>query len=65
MVKAESVPQAQAMNGEINYLAFATGVWLEDTDTLYTQMEFSKDWAEIGYTYLGKIYDIINPDASA
>ena len=46
-------------------MAFATGVWLEDTDTLFTQMEFSKEWHEVGYSYLGKLYDIINPDASA
>ena len=36
MVKAESVPASQAVEGKINFLAFATGVWLEDTDTLFT-----------------------------
>ena len=46
-------------------MAFATGVWLEDTDTLFTQEDFNSDWHEIGYLYLAKIYDMINPDQSA
>ena len=36
MVKADSVPAAQAVEGKINYMAFATGVWLEDDETLFT-----------------------------
>ena len=64
MVKAESVPVSQYLECKINYLAFATGVWLEDVETLYTQDAFNKDWNEIGYMYLMKLYEMIQPDSS-
>ena len=63
--KADLIPASQAVEGKINYLAFATGVWLEDTATLFTQPEFNQDWHDIGYRYLAKLYDIIDPDQSA
>jgi hypothetical protein len=34
--KADLIPASQAVEGNINYLAFATGVWLEDAETLFT-----------------------------
>lgn len=43
-VKEDSVPASQALEGKINYIAFCTGVWLEDEDTLYTQAQYTKDW---------------------
>ena len=40
----------------VNYLAFATGIWLERAETLNSNSLFDKQWSEIVYRYFAILY---------
>jgi hypothetical protein len=40
----------------VNYLAFATGIWLERAETLNSNSLFDKQWSEIVYPYFAIVY---------
>ena len=59
-VSAETLRSPQ--EGVCNGLALAFNVWLEDTETLYSNRAFSEsDQKEIIFKYLAVLYDAMEP----
>ena len=63
LVSPETLTESQ--DYKVNALILATGVWLEDSDTLFDNLEFENGWTEIVFRYLAKLYDAIDASKSA
>ena len=59
------IPESIIEDTKINYLVFATGVWLQDKETLFDDENYSQDWEEIGYKYLASLYTTLGPNQTA
>ena len=62
LVSAETLSQKQE---GINGLALATGVWLEDFDSLFEGNKNSQDWDEIVWKYIATLYDAMDSTKTA
>ena len=61
LVSAETLNSRQ---DGINGLALATGIWLEDFESLFGGKKLSSDWNEIVWKYIAVLYDAINSEKS-
>ena len=41
-----------------------TSIWLEDSETLFSNQEYIQDWREIVFKYLAALYDGIDASKS-
>ena len=57
LVSAETLTMKQE---GVNGLILATGIWLEDFETLFEGKPESKDWEEIIWNYIAILYDAMD-----
>ena len=62
LVSAETLTSKQ---DGINGLILATGIWLEDFETLFEGKPISKDWNEIVWKYVATLYDAMDSSKTA
>jgi len=55
LVSHNSVPDDEP-HTHVNYLAFATGVWLEKPETLYSDVNLESLWQFVVYKYFNVLY---------
>lgn len=57
LVSAETLSTRQE---GVNGLALATGIWLEDFETLYENKKNQSNWSEIVWRYIATLYDAMD-----
>ena len=62
IVSAEALKTRQE---GVNGLALATGIWLQDSETLYEDVEHEEDWKQIVFKYLASLYDAMDASKTA
>jgi len=55
LVSINSIPDDEPPT-HVNYLAFATGVWLEKPETLYSDVHLEALWLFVVYKYFNVLY---------
>ena len=62
LVSAETLTSQQ---DGINGLALATGIWLEDFETLFGDKKLEKEWNDIVWKYIAALYDAMDSTKTA